>query len=83
MLPGCYNRNVGNKAMQAVLGATKVLQEVLQLENKAVAAEPAVALEALPPATFDCIGLHHKEEQRGEIPKKRIFINYREEQGGE
>ena len=52
MLPGCYNRNVGNKAMQAVLGATKVLQEVLQLENKAVAAEPAVALEALPPATF-------------------------------
>ena len=75
MLPGCYNRNVGNKAMQAVQenSATKVLQEVLQLENKAVAAEPAVALEALPPATFDCIGLHHKEEQGGEIPKKTYF----------
>ena len=56
------------------------------MENKtmqAVAVEPAVALEALPPATFDCIGLHHKEEQGEEIPKKRIFINYREEQGGE
>ena len=37
---------------------------LLLLENKvmqAVAAEPAVALEALPPATFDCIELHHKE----------------------
>ena len=40
---------------------------------QAVAVEPAVALEALPPATFDCIGLHHKEEQGGEIPKKTYF----------
>ena len=51
---------------------------------QAVAVEPAVALEALPPATFDCIGLHHKEEQRGEI-LKNVFSSttYREEQGGE
>ena len=42
---------------------------------QAVAAEPAVALEALPPATFDCIGLHHhKEEQEGKILwLKKIF----------
>ena len=48
------------------------------MENKtmqAVAVEPAVALEALPPATFDCIGLHHhKEEQEGKILwLKKIF----------
>ena len=48
---------------------------------QAVAAEPAVALEALPPATFDCIGLHHKEEKY----LKNVFSSttYREEQGGE
>ena len=58
--------------LTVLLGCSNWINKTMQ----AVAVEPAVALEALPPATFDCIGLHHKEEQRGEIPKKRIFINY-------
>ena len=49
---------------------------------QAVAAEPAVALEALPPATFgatfatfDCIELHHKENQGGKIPRLKNMLS--------